>query len=222
MSGATGNRLMVQEFIERLRERGRSAAGAWYQRLAAALKPAYAKARARYQKLEPREKLLVHVAGALLSILALYNLLYLPVHALREGFAADLVARRAELIEVRRLAQTYSRLESEERAAASRTVPGGKDFSLFSVIESSLTRSVGRDKIGAITPSDRSISDGLVQHSVDLKLSDLSLAQVVDTLYGLGNLPVPVTITAVNIKRRVQNPHSYDVELNCAALGKNE
>lgn len=219
MSGA-GNRMMVKEFIQRLRERARTAAGAWYRRTAAQLEPAYAKARTRYQKLEPREKLLVRVAASLLLMLALYNLVYLPVQAVRQGFADEIISRQTELLEVRRLAASYARLKSEESAAQSRTVPGGKDFSLFSVIEGTLTLSVGRDKIGAITPSDRRISDDLVQYSVDLKLTDVSLAQLVDTFYGLDNLSVPVTITRVNIKRRFQNLHSYDVELNCAALGK--
>jgi hypothetical protein len=100
-------------------------------------------------------------------------------------------------------------------------VPGGKDFSLFSVVEASFSKSLGHEKIASITPqADRKLPDGLVQYSVQLKLNDVSLAQIVDALYAVRTLPMPVGIGNLRIQRRMQNTHSFDVDLTCVALGR--
>ncbi len=83
----------------------------------------------------------------------------------------------------------------------------GKDFSLFSVIESSLTKSVGHDKIASITPSaDRKLTDGFVQYSV-----------VRACRRGTRLSPIPthsqlfrwLLFRAMRITRRIQDPHTY-------------
>jgi len=176
---------------------------------------------ARYQKLESREKVLVRIAGALFAVFLLYNLIYGPIRNLQESLDSRIAARQKELAEVRRLSLVYSELKLDLAAAEKRTVSTGKDFSLFSVLEASLTKSVGRDKIGSITPADKRISDELMDYEVNVKLNDVNLAQLVDTLYGVKALTVPVIVSNLNIKKRPQNAHSFDVELTCSAVGKN-
>ena len=114
---------------------------------------------------------------------------------------------------------SYDRLRVELAEAEKGTV-ADKDFSLFSVIEQTLDHSVGRDKIGSITPSDRPLTGGFQQHIVDLKLTGLSLPQIVDTLYGVQSLPVPVTVSDLHIRQRTQDSYSYDVDMTCMALGR--
>ena len=55
---------------------------------------------------------------------------------------------------------------------------------------------------------------------VDLKLTGLSLPQIVDTLYGVQSLPVPVTVSNLHIRQRTQDSYSYDVDMTCMALGR--
>jgi hypothetical protein len=59
------------------------------------------------------------------------------------------------------------------------------------------------------------------QYSVDLKLNELTLGQVVDTLYGLSALNIPVTVSTLHITRRSQDTHTFDLEMTCVALGRN-
>jgi hypothetical protein len=191
-------------------------------RLRAAVDPYLNQLRAHYNRLEPREKLLVRIGGGLLAIFLAYNLIYLPTVDLRAGLSDRVADRQRELVEVRAMTRTYLRLESELAVARKRTVPGSKDFSLFSVVEKALSDSVGRDKLGSITPGvDRKVADGMVEYSVDLQLTNLSLPQLIDALYGLQTLPVPVGVSTIHIKRRFQDPHSYDVDMTCVALAKN-
>jgi hypothetical protein len=184
------------------------------------LRPAYAQPRARYLRLEPRERLLVRIAAGLLTIFFFYNLIFLPFVNYRTSVAVEIADKQLELQSVRKLALAYARLKTKLSSAERRTV-GGKDFSLFSVLEGPLSREVGREKIVSITPSQRSVSGDLIQYSLDLKLADVNLDQIVDALYGMKTLSVPVTVTSLSIKKNPQNPHSFDVDLTCAALSKN-
>lgn len=184
------------------------------------MNPIVSNLRARYQKLEPREKVLVQIAGALLAVFLVYNLVYGSIRNLQESLNSRIAARQKELAEVRRLSQVYSELKLDLGAAEKRTVTAGKDFSLFSVLEASLTKSVGRDKIGSLTPADKRISDELMDYEVNVKLNDVNLAQLVDTLYEVKTLTVPIVVSNLNIKKRAQNAHSFDVEMTCSAVGK--
>jgi len=185
------------------------------------LGPAYAQPRARYLKLEPRERLLVRIAAVLLTIFLFYNLIVSPFLNYRESVAAEIADKQLELQSVRKLALAYGRLKTKLSSAERRTVAGGRDFSLFSVLEGPLSREVGRERIVSITPTQRNVSGDLIQYSLDLKLAGVNLDQIVDALYGMKTLSVPITVTSLSIKKNPQNPHSFDVDLTCAALGKN-
>ncbi len=212
---------MLREYITRLR----ASIGAWLSPQIADLKvrvePYVAQVRARYEKLEPRERLLVQVAGVLIAIFLLYSLVYSPIVNLTDGLDDEIALREHDLANVRRMATNYAELKTELSAAENSTVTRNRDFSLFSVVETSFSKSVGRDKITSITPAaDKKISGGFVQYSVQLKLENVDLAQIVDALYAVRSLPVPVGIENLHIQRRSQNTHAYDVDITCVALGR--
>ena len=186
------------------------------------IKPYYDQARSRFQKLEPREKILVQVAAGLLGILAVYNFVYLPIVNIGDDLQQRIIQRRVDLMQVRRLAMTYTDLKADLAQAEHHTVPLSKDFALFSVVESAMTKSFGRDKIASIVPDPpRKVSDNFTEFSVKLSLSNVTLQQVVNALYGISSLPVPVGIDDLHIQRRSPDTHSFDVNMTCVALARN-
>ncbi|MGH7838781.1 MAG: type II secretion system protein GspM [Candidatus Binataceae bacterium] len=191
-----------------------------FARLQQAFAPAAETVRAWFDKREPREKLLLRVLGAIVAVLLLYALIYAPIVNLRESLADRVVTRRNDLLEVRRLIHSYDRLQRELADAQNRTVPNGPNFSLFSVVEQSLTKSVGRDRIGSLTPADHAVPGGFRQYTVEVKLTSITLPQVVDTLYGVQSLTMPVTVSNLEIRPHASDTHSYDVDMTCMALGK--
>jgi type II secretory pathway component PulM len=203
-----------------LLERAQTTASREAERLARLTAPASSAARIWYMKREPREKLLLRVFGAVLGVVVLYNFIFVPVAGLGVGFGDRVAARQQELVQVRSMMRSYSRLKGELAATEKRVVPS-KDFSLFSVVEQSLTKTVGRDKIGSITPSDRPVPGGYQQYTIDLKLAGLNLAQIVDVLYGVQTLPMPVAVSNLHVRQRDKDTHTYDVDMTCMALGRN-
>ena len=145
---------------------------------------------------------------------------YAPIVDLRESLADRVVTRRNDLLEVRRLLGAYERLQHELAAAQHRTVPSGPNFSLFSVVEQSLTKSVSRDRIGSLTPADHAVPGGFREYTVEVKLTAITLPQVVESLYGVQSLAIPVTVSNLAIRPHASNTHSYDVDMTCMALGK--
>jgi type II secretory pathway component PulM len=213
---------MLREWFDNLRARAMDLLRPYLKQAATRADPWIAQARSRYQKLEPRERILVQIAAGLVGVFLLYNLIYMPIVDLSSGLQDKIVQRQQDLAEVRRLAATYAQLKADLASAERHTVPLGKDFSLFSVIEASMTKSVGREKIGSITPgSDRKLTDGFTEYSVQLKLDNVNLAQLVDALYGINALSMPIGVSNIRIQRRTQDSHSYDVDLTCVALAKN-
>ncbi len=213
---------MLRDWFDNLRARVMDLLGPMLKQAATRVDPILGQARGRYQKLEPRERVLVQIAAALIGVFLIYNLVYMPIVDLSSGLEDKIAQRQQDLTDIRRLAGTYAQLKADLAKAEQHTVPLGKDFSLFSVVEASMTKSVGREKIGSITPgSDRKLTDGFTEYSVQLKLDNVNLSQLVDALYDINSLPMPIGVSNIRIQRRTQDTHSYDVDLTCVALAKN-
>jgi len=208
----------------------RSAAAIWLRlRLACepymarareALAPYWQQAAQWYEKREPREKVLLRVLCGVVTLLFIYNAIYLPAREWRDSLAERVATRQQQVIHLRSMMRSYERLRIELASTQKRTVPGGKDPALFSALEMTLTNSVGRAKIGSITPSEHQVPGGFEQYIVDVKLNEIALPQIVDTLYSLQTLNVPITISNLQIHQHAQDSHSFDVDLTCMALGK--
>src|SRR5260370_4063015 len=177
---------MFKEWLDSIREWLGDQLRPTFKQVGERLDTLIGQARGRYQKLEPRERVLVQIAGGIFGLFLIYNLIYVPIVDLSSGLQDKIVQRQHDLAEVRRLAGTYAQLKSDLAIAEHHTVPTGKDFSLFSVVEASLTKSVGHEKIGSITPgSDRKLTDGFTEYRVQLKLANVNLAHLVVAPYGI-------------------------------------
>src|ERR1700751_2748696 len=199
---------MLREWIDNLRARVRDLIRPLIKQAVTRVDPFIAQARGRYQKLEPRERILVQIAGGLLAIFLIYNLVYMPIVDLSSGLESKIAQRQQDLADVRRLDRPYAQLKANLAKAEQRTVPMGKDFSLFSVVEASMTKSVGREKIGSITTGPHSkAADGFTEYSVQLNLANVNLAQLIDALYGINSLTTPIGVSTIRIQRRTQDTH---------------
>jgi len=207
--------------IRALVERARPVFEPVVKRVGDALGPAWNSGRTWYNARESREKRLIQILGGVVAVLIAYNIVYRSAVDMSEGLRDRVASRRMELLQVRSMMGTWTQLGAEMAVAEKRTIPKSGNFSLFSVVEQSLTKSIGHEKIASITPADRPVPGGYQQYTIDLKLSGLSLAQIVDALYGMETLSVPVTVSNLHIRQRTPDTHSYDVDMTCAALGKN-
>ncbi len=212
--------LLSQSRLTALWPRLKSACEPYYARAREALAPHLGRAAGWYEKREPREKLMLRVLGGVAAVIVVYNFVYVPARDWHDDLADRVATRQHQVIRLRGMMRNYQRLRLELTSTQKRTLPGGKDPALFSVLEMILTNSVGRAKIASITPSEHSVPGGFEQYTVDVKLTEIALAQIVDTLYSVQSLNVPVTISNFQVHQHAQGSHSFDVDLRCMALGK--
>ncbi len=199
-----------------------SVVGRYYDQAQAWASPRYRQLRARYYKLEKRERLLVKVAAAIAALFVGYNLIYVPILSFQSGLEQDIAARQHDLTEVRRMIVAYRQVRRELTALEKSAAPPGKDFALSSVLSTALNGAVGTDLIAGIsTLPDKPISGQFTQYGVNLKLQAVSLKQLVDALYQIKSIKVPVVVSNVSIRKHGQDLHSYDVDMICSVLGKN-
>jgi type II secretory pathway component PulM len=178
--------------------------------------------RERYRKLERREQYLVQIGSLIFGVFLLYNLVYQPIMAWQSGLEDDIQTRERDVANVRRLTVTYQRVQQEVARLEKQTAPAGPDFALSSVLATALGSAIGNDKIGGINADPpKKISPQFSQYQVALKLSAVSLAQLVDALYQIKTLKVPVVVSDISIKKRVGEHDSYDVDMTCLALARN-
>jgi len=116
----------------------------YLKQAATRIDPLIAQARGRYQKLEPRERVLVQIAAGLVGVFLIYNLIYMPIVDLSSGLQDRIVQRQHDLTEVRRLAATYAQIKAD-LASAERFV---KEVDAAAVVVNASTRFVDGGELG--------------------------------------------------------------------------
>ena len=209
----------IDQWLAPLRD---SAVGVYFRRAQAWTSPRYRALRARYYKLDKRERLLVQLGGVIAAAFIAYNLIYLPIVDYQAGLEDEIAARQHDLAEVRQMVVIYQHLKTELTTLEKNTAPPARDFALSSMLSSALNGAVESDKIGGIsTQPDKPISDQFTQYSAILKLNAINLKQLVDVLFQIKSLKVPVVVSNLSVRKHGEDPHAYDVDMTCSVLGKN-
>ncbi len=166
-------------------------------------------------RLSPRERRFVVLAGVALGVTLLVLLVITPLVDSRERLQAKVAAKERELVEVATLATTHESLRRALEVAGSAS---GTTLSPFAFLEGLATSTVGRDKLAAINPVSREERSGIPQETIELKLSGVSLQELVDLLYKIDATGAAVRCTNLAIKKRYKDPYTFDVTLTAIAL----
>ena len=77
---------------------------------------------------------------------------------------------------------------------------------------------VGRDKIKSMNPENKEIGGAYREDSVELKLTGISLEQLVDMMYRIEKGQHPLRITRLQVKKEFRDPHMFDVTATVSML----
>lgn len=166
-------------------------------------------------RLSPRERQFVAAAGIVLVGAFLYLLVIDPLWQLHIDLRARVAAKERELQDIMNLRQEYlaaKNVVDHMQAAVS------ADFSPVSFLEALTNTTIGQDKIAAITPTNREIRGAATLETVELKLSGVSLRELVDLLYKLDTTGAILRPTKLSIKKRYKDPYTFDVLLSTVAI----
>jgi type II secretory pathway component PulM len=166
-------------------------------------------------RLSPRERQCVAVAGAALASALLYLLVIDPLWQMQIDLRARVAAKERELQEIVALRQEYLVVKSTIDHIQSAV---GAGFSPVSFLETLASTTVGQDKVAAITPANRETQGDATLETIELKLSGVSLRELVELLYKIDTTGAMLHPIRLSIKKRYKDPYTFDVLLSTVAI----
>jgi hypothetical protein len=128
----------------------------------------------------------------------------------RATLQAQIAASERDLTEMERLRDRYLQLRSEREIVRRKLERGGSDFSLFSHLEGVTRDVMSRERVAAMNPSTRTVSEDLQEEDVEMRLSGVSLRDVVALLYRVEKADLPLIVSRIQMKKRFDQPYVYD------------
>ncbi len=169
------------------------------------------------ERLAPRERVLVGAAAVATVLIALWTVASLLTDR-RATLVAQITASERDLQEMQGLRDRYLRLRAEDEVVRRRLASGGADFSLFSHLEGVTRDVLPRERVAAMNPSTRNVSEDLQEEDVEMRLSGISLRELVALLYQVEKGDLPLLVSRVQMKKRFDQPYVFDTTLVVARL----
>jgi len=171
-----------------------------------------------YSRLAPRERLLVGIAGASVILISLYSFVWEPLQSSRELLLRRIHTKESDLKEVQRQRDIYLDLQRRLDANKSATSEGDPNFNLFSYLQTNITQAVSREHVTSMNPSSKNIGDNFQEELVEIKVTQISLPQLVDLLYRVEKGEHPLRFSRLQIKKRYNDIRNFDVSATVSLL----
>ncbi len=170
-----------------------------------------------YNRLAPRERILVGVAAVSVVSILLYSFVWDPLQTSREQLTRRITAKEKDLSEIQRERDTYldlkRRLDSNQAAFA----PVDSSFNLFAYLQGEISQAVSKEHILSMNPSTKNSAE-FQEEMVEIKLQQLSLPQIVDLVYRVEKGQHPLRFSRLQIKKRFNDIWNFDVGATVSLL----
>lgn len=169
--------------------------------------------------LSTREKLMV-IAGAVCCVITLaYFAIIQPYNSAIEQLDSKISSRSKQLQQVQQLQQQYQRVQAQINSLENRQQTT-ESFSLFSFIESHVTRIARRENLTAMRPLPTINHENMSEEAVEIKLEKVSLGQMMQLLQSIDSAPAALQVKTLQLKVRFDNPQQLDGSMHISAYSK--
>lgn len=158
-----------------------------------------------YQRLSPRERVMVGIAGSVLVLISLYAFVWEPLTSGQERMRNRIVARRGDLQQALALRDHYYDLDVQLQLAK-RILMQEKNFPLLQHLEKTV-ESVVPGRIASMNPESKTIAEAYREERVELRLNDVTLAQLVELLHRIEKGQHPLRVTRLHVKKTRTQGH---------------
>lgn len=168
-------------------------------------------------RLSPREQRLVSIFTLLLAATLLWMGVISPVLDGRRRMAAEIEGLRGDLAALADLGKKIHAAEGN-LAGAAKGGDAEKGFSLLAFVDKAATSSLRRESVASMSPARRPLEGGREETTVELKLSAVTLPEIVALLRDVEGGKAPVYVKHLSIKKRYEDASQFDVTLVTAAV----
>jgi len=170
-----------------------------------------------YNRLAPRERILLSVAVVALLLISLYSFVWEPLQSSRAQFVTRIAKKEKEVSEMQRERDVYLDVLRQLEANQSSLSEGDANFNLFSYLQNVISQAVSREHITSMNPSNKTVS-GYQEDLVEIKLTQVNLEQLVDLLYRVEKGDHPLRFGRLQIKKRTNDVRNFDVNATVSLL----
>ena len=172
-----------------------------------------------FDRLAPRERLLLGAASLVTVLIAGYSFVWDPLQASGAQLTRRIATREKDLKEMQRQHDHYLDLlrQIEANQGMSEVDP---NFNLLGYLQPIIAQAVSRERITSMNPSTRSKAEApeFQEETVEIKLTQVSLPQIVDLMYRVEKGEHPLHFSRIAIKKRFNDPHNFDVSATVSVL----
>jgi type II secretory pathway component PulM len=171
-----------------------------------------------YNRLAPRERVLVGVAVLSVVVISLYSFVWDPLQTNRELLLRHIATKERDLSEIQRERGMYLELKRRLEANQTATSEGDPNFNLFAYLQSAISQAVSKEHITSMNPSNKNIGSEYQELMVEIKLQQISLPQIVDLVYRVEKGEHPLRFSRLQIKKRTNDIWNFDVAATVSLL----
>ena len=169
--------------------------------------------------LNRRERLIVGGAAVVLAALFFFHFAIAPVFAKKNQLNAELDAKLAIAVEMRKLSAEYRLIVNHAESALRRTANRPANFSLFSFLERLAGTSGIKEKITYMRP-DTSVDElsGLTISRVEMRLQDITIEELATYLFQVEADENRVHISRMSITKSSEQEGPINVVMRVETL----
>lgn len=175
----------------------------------------WARIRAAFDDLAPRERILVGAAAALLAAALLVFGVVQPVLGASERAARRLATAENELRGVQELRARYDEMNARLATVEAR-IRSGPTGEIFTTLEELARQSAV--KVDSMEPRTSPASDEYRETKVQVALKGVTLAQVVNYLHRIETTPQLLSVKSLRVRTRGDKPELLDVTFTVSSF----
>lgn len=172
---------------------------------------------AYFNRLAPRERLMLVFALVTLVVLSLYSFVWDPLQTNQEQLLRRIASKEKELTAVQLQRDQFLMLARQMEANQSASSETDPNFNLLAYLQTTITQAVSKERILSMNPSNKSIGE-YQEQVVDIKLQQINLQQLTDLLYRVEKGEHPLRFSRLNIKKRFNDIYNFDVAATVSIL----
>jgi hypothetical protein len=173
---------------------------------------------AYFNRLAPRERLLLSIAAISVVLISLYSFVWDPLQTNAEQMSRWITTKEKDVHEMQKMRDTYLDLVRKLEANRAAIEQDDPNFSLFGYLDNTISQAVGHDHVSAMNPSDKTIGNDFQEKLVEIRLTQISLPQLVDLLYRVEKGDHPLRFSRLQIKKRPSDIYNFDVSATVSLL----
>lgn len=166
-----------------------------------------------WNKLNARQKKTVLAGAAVVALIILVQLVFLPFLDGKKKMKRSIALNEATLKEMYRLDAEYSSIKRDVGAIQAALAKRPADFSFFSFIEKKAGETGVRGNVKSLQPARPVPAGSFEEVSADIRLEKVTLKQVVDFLAAAESVDQGVGVRKVSISKNSENPEYLSAQI---------